>query len=67
MEILRHHTAFRSGSIGSYFFVAGTRGWHGIVMVSAIYLIVTILGIILMVNLGVKGVEKIKRPFFGAA
>ena len=45
---------------GSYFFVAGTRGWSGIVMVSSIYLIVTILGMVLMVNLGLRGIEQIK-------
>ncbi|MEW6102823.1 MAG: hypothetical protein AB1630_03245 [bacterium] len=50
-------------AIGSYFFVAGTRGWSGIVMVSAIYLIVTILGMILMVDLGMKGTERIKWHF----
>ena len=50
-------------AIGSYFFVAGTRGWSGIVMVSAIYLIVTVFGMILMVNLAIKGVEKIRLHF----
>ena len=50
-------------AIGSYFFVAGTRGWSGIFIVSAIYLIVTILGMILMVNLGLKGMGKIKWTF----
>ncbi|MEW6481562.1 MAG: hypothetical protein AB1397_00900 [bacterium] len=49
--------------IGSYFFVAGAKGWFGIAMVSAIYLIVTILGMVLMVNLGLKGIEKIKWHF----
>lgn len=50
-------------AIGSYFFVAGTSGWTGIVMVAAIYLIVTILGMIIMVNLGLKGIDKIKWHF----
>ncbi len=50
-------------AIGSYFFVAGTSRWTGIVMVAAIYLIVTILGMILMVNMGLKGVEQIKWQF----
>jgi len=50
-------------AIGSYFFVAAVRGWFAIAMVSAIYLIVTILGMVLMVNLGLRGVEKIKWHF----
>lgn len=50
-------------AIGSYFFVAGTRGWSGIFIVSAIYLIVTVLGMILMVSLGLRGVERIKWTF----
>lgn len=45
---------------GSYFFVAGTRGWSSIVIVSSIYLIVTIFGMVLMVNLGLRGIEQIK-------
>jgi len=43
--------------------VSGTRGWFGIAMVSAIYLIVAILVIIFMVNLGLKGAEQIKWRF----
>lgn len=50
-------------AIGSYFFVAGTRGWPGIVTVSAIYLVITVLGMILMVGIGLRGVEKIKWSF----
>jgi nickel/cobalt transporter (NicO) family protein len=50
-------------AIGSYFFVAGTRGWPGIVIVSAIYLVVTVFGMILMVSIGLRGVEKIKWSF----
>ena len=50
-------------AIGSYFFVAGTRGCSGIFMVSVIYLIVTVLGMILMVSIGLRGVEKIKWSF----
>ena len=46
-------------AIGSYFFVAGARGWPGIAMVSAIYLVVTIFGMILMVYLGLKGLSLI--------
>jgi sulfite exporter TauE/SafE len=50
-------------AIGSYFIVVGTRGWSGIVMVSAIYLCVTILGMVVMVNLALKGVKKIEWHF----
>lgn len=50
-------------AIGSYYFVAGTTGWFAIVVVSAIYLLVTIVGMILMVNLGIKGVKKIEWHF----
>jgi cadmium resistance protein CadD (predicted permease) len=50
-------------AIGSYFFVAGTRGWHGIVVVSAIYLNVTIVGMVLMVNTALKGVKKLEWHF----
>lgn len=50
-------------AISSYFFVAGTRGWHGIVVVSAIYLNVTIVGMVLMVNTALKGVKKLEWHF----
>jgi len=50
-------------AIGYCFFVTGARGWPGITMVSAVYLIVTILGMFLMVNIGLKGVRKIKWSF----
>ena len=51
-------------AIGSYFSVAGARGLSGIAMVSVIYLVVTILGIILMVSIGLREVEKIKWSFW---
>lgn len=50
-------------AIGSYYFVAGMTGWIAIVVVSAIYLLVTIVGMIVMVILGLKGVKKIEWHF----
>ena len=50
-------------AMGSYFFLAGTGGWPGIVMVSVIYLIVTVLGLVLMVNLALRGMERIEWHF----
>jgi hypothetical protein len=50
-------------AIGAYYFVAGGFGWLGIAIVSATYLIVTIGIMILMVNLGLKGLEKIRWHF----
>jgi len=49
--------------IEAYYFTAGTLGWLGIGVVSIVYLIVTVLGMILLVDLGRKGVEKIKWHF----
>jgi len=49
--------------IEAYYFKAGTGGWLGITIVSIVYLIVTILGMLLLVDLGRKGVEKIKWHF----
>ena len=47
-------------TIGSYYFVAGTIGWSGIALVSVIYLAVTTSGMILMVNLGLKGLGRVR-------
>ena len=49
--------------IEAYYFTAGTLGWLGIAVVSIVYLIVTVLGMLLLVDLGRKGVEKIKWHF----
>lgn len=49
--------------IEAYYFTAGTLGWVGIAVVSIVYLIVTVLGMLLLVDLGRKGVEKIKWHF----
>lgn len=47
----------------SYYFVAGTFGWPGISLVSVVYLTVTVLSVVSMVYLGLKGVEKTKGVF----
>jgi hypothetical protein len=49
--------------IEAYYFTAGALGWGGIAVVSTVYLIVTVLGMLLLVDLGRKGVEKIKWHF----
>jgi putative Mn2+ efflux pump MntP len=46
-----------------YFFVASKLGWTGIVSVSVIYTVITIAGMLLLVWLGTKGVQKIKSDF----
>jgi len=50
-------------AIGAYCFTAGAFGWIGIPLVLAIYAGVTVLGMVLMVNLGLKAVAKIKWQF----
>jgi hypothetical protein len=49
--------------IEAYFFVASKLGWQGIITVSVIYTVITILGMLLLVWLGMKGVRKIKSHF----
>ena len=49
--------------IEAYFFVAGNLGWKGIITVSVIYTIITILGMLLLVWLGLKGIKKINSHF----
>lgn len=49
--------------IEAYYFTAGILGWPGIAVVSVVYLIVTVLGMLLLVDLGCKGAEKIKWHF----
>ena len=52
-------------AIGVYCFTAGVFGWIGISAVLTIYVAVTIPGMVLMVNYGLKGVEKVKSGFLG--
>jgi hypothetical protein len=49
--------------IEAYYFQAGAEGWQGILMVSAIYVIITVSGMILLVYLGNKGVRAIQSHF----
>lgn len=49
--------------IEAYYFVASNLGWQGIIAVSVIYTVVTITGMLLLVRLGMKGVQKIKSHF----
>ncbi len=49
--------------IEAYYFVASTLGWLGIITVSVVYLVVTVLGMVILVNLGLKGIEKLKWHF----
>lgn len=49
--------------IEGYYFIAGTKGWLGIAIVSIIYFIVTLCGILIFVSIAYKGIEKIKWHF----
>lgn len=49
--------------IEAYYFTAGALGSFGIVTVSVIYLFVTMLGMLLLVDLGRHSVEKIRLDF----
>jgi nickel/cobalt transporter (NicO) family protein len=49
--------------IEAYYFQAGTAGWKGIFLVSAVYVIVTVSGMMLLVYLGNKGVRAIQSHF----
>ncbi len=49
--------------IEAYYLTAGSYGWMAIWAVSIIYLIVTVLGMILLVFLGKKGVQKLEWHF----
>ena len=49
--------------IEAYYFNAGTIGWVGILIVSAVYLITTLTVMLLLVSLGMKGVNTFKPSF----
>jgi putative Mn2+ efflux pump MntP len=49
--------------IEAYYFQAGTQGWMGILLVSAVYVVVTVSGMLLLVYLGNKGVRAIQSHF----
>jgi len=46
-----------------YYLSAGLFGWAGIITVSLVYLVVTILGMLLLVDLGLKGIERLNWHF----
>jgi hypothetical protein len=47
----------------AYYFSAGSLGWPGILLVSSIYLLVTVLGMLVLVDLGLKGAQRIRSQF----
>ena len=49
--------------IEAYYFQAGTIGWMGILIVSAVYLMTTVAIMLLLVYLGMKGVNTFKSSF----
>jgi nickel/cobalt exporter len=49
--------------IEAYYFQAATVGWKGILIVSMVYLLVTLLIMLTLVYLGIKGVSKFKSHF----
>jgi antibiotic biosynthesis monooxygenase (ABM) superfamily enzyme len=49
--------------ITAYYFQAGTIGWLGIITLSAVYLITTVMMMLLLVYLGMKGVSTFKSTF----
>ena len=50
--------------IEAYYFQAATKGWLGILIVSLVYLIVTLSIMVSLVYLGMKGINKLKSEFF---
>ena len=49
--------------IEAYYFQAATKGWLGILIVSSVYLIVTLTMMVALVYLGLKGVNKLESDF----
>lgn len=49
--------------IEAYYFTAGALGWFGIAAVSVVYFVVTVLGMLLLVELGRRGMEKLRWHF----
>lgn len=49
--------------IEAYYFQAGTIGWPGIFIVSAVYLTATVVVMLLLVSLGMRGVKTFKSHF----
>jgi hypothetical protein len=49
--------------IEAYYFTAGALGWPGIVTVSLVYLVITVAGMVVLVDLGLKGAARIQSHF----
>lgn len=49
--------------IEAYYFTAGALGWPGILAVSLVYLIVTVAGMVVLVDLGLEGAARIQSHF----
>lgn len=49
--------------IEAYYFHAGTLGWAGVVTVSIVYLLVTVLGMLILVDLGIRGTKRMRSHF----
>jgi len=49
--------------IEAYYFCAGMLGWLGIITVSTVYFFITVAGMLTLVSIGMKGVEKFKFHF----
>jgi hypothetical protein len=49
--------------IEAYYFQAGTIGWMGILVVSAVYLLITLVVMILLVYIGLKGIQTFNSHF----
>lgn len=47
----------------AYYFGAGSLGWPGILLVSSIYLVMTVLGMVVLVDLGLAGARRIRSRF----
>jgi nickel/cobalt transporter (NicO) family protein len=49
--------------IEAYYFQAGTIGWIGILIVSAVYLLITLVVMLLLVYFGMKGIQTFNSHF----
>lgn len=49
--------------IEAYYFTAGTHGWAGIAAVSIVYIVVTVLGMLILVDLGIRGAARLRSQF----
>jgi putative Mn2+ efflux pump MntP len=49
--------------VEAFYFQAGSAGWEGILLVSAVYVIITLSGMLILVFLANKGVQAIRSGF----